>query len=216
MTTVTMSLTVVSKIKVFNLVLIFNFQQNPRRGLLGPENPWSTFRSVRVGRPGPLLPPVTGRAPLAHQPGGAGEQEPVPGPATPGGLRGDPTRTLDPPERRTFWYRHTHTHRDGPQRPLSACWFRTKVDSVFCSHPPGGGRHVGGRRRPSRCLPHHPAALPLGRPRHQRLGAHGRATQIPDGGRVGSAGGSANPNPPPPPSPASPHLPSLSRCTSST
>lgn len=42
------------------------------------------------------------------------------------------------------------------------------------SHAPGWQWHVGERWRSPRCVPHHPAALPLGRPGHQRLGAHGR------------------------------------------
>ena len=44
------------------------------------------------------------------------------------------------------------------------------------------------RWRSSRCVPHHPAALPLGGPGHQRLRAHGGRTQIPDGGTVRSVG----------------------------
>lgn len=54
------------------------------------------------------------------------------------------------------------------------------------SRAAGGERHVGERRRSSRCVPHHPAALPLGGAGQQRLGAHGGRTQIPDGGTVGS------------------------------
>ena len=82
---------------------------------------------------------------------------------------------------------HSGTNRLGSPRPLNASHFWINV--VFSSHPPGGERHVGERRRPPRCLPHHPAALPLGRPRHQRLGAHAGPTQIPDGGRVRPIGG---------------------------
>ena len=57
---------------------------------------------------------------------------------------------------------------------------------VASSHAAGWQWHVGERWRSSRCVPHHPAALPLGGPGHQRLRAHGGQTQIPDGGTVWS------------------------------
>lgn len=87
---------------------------------------------------------------------------------------------------------HSGKRRFGPPR--------TPVDSknrVFLgsSHRAGRDRHVGEWRRPSRCVPHHPAALPLGRPGHQRLGTHRGPAQIPDGGRVAVVGG-WSPGPP--------------------
>lgn len=165
------------------------------------------LRSIRVGRPGSLLSPVAWRASLAHQPGRAHEQEPVSGLFTPGGLRGDPDRTLDPPERRTFGYTHTDL---GPRDPWTPVVSGSMWDFVVSSHPPGWERHVGESWRPSRCLPHHPAALPLGWPRYQRLRAHGGPTQIPDGGSVQLVGGSVAAGQ------GQPLFLSLSRCMSST
>lgn len=61
---------------------------------------------------------------------------------------------------------------------------------VTASHAAGWKWHVSERRRSSRRVPHSPAALPLGRPGHQRLRAHGGRTQIPDGGTVWSVASS--------------------------
>lgn len=61
---------------------------------------------------------------------------------------------------------------------------------VTASRAAGWEWHVSERRRSSRCVPHSPAALPLGRPGHQRLRAHGGRTQIPDGGTVWSVASS--------------------------
>lgn len=61
---------------------------------------------------------------------------------------------------------------------------------VAASRAAGWEWHVSERRRSSRCVPHHPAALPLGRPGHQRLRAHSGRTQIPNGGTVRSVASS--------------------------
>lgn len=128
MTTVTMSHTVVSKVPILPYFFIFNLKKKkkpPYKGMFEPvlvvwnPRPSSLLRSVRVGRPGPLLPPVAGRAPLAHRPGRAHEQEPVSGLLAAGGLRGDPDRTLDPPERRAFRY----TPRSGSHGPSGRLLF---------------------------------------------------------------------------------------------
>lgn len=75
-----------------------------------------------------------------------------------------------------------------------ACVLEVSCVRFAPSRAAGRERHVGERRRSSRCLPHHPAALPLGRPGQQRLGAHGGQTQIPDGGTVGSVDSATPPD----------------------
>lgn len=60
------------------------------------------------------------------------------------------------------------------------------VDDFVFSRAAGRQWHVSEWRRSSGRVPHHPAALPLGRPGHQWLRAHSGQTQIPNGGTVRS------------------------------
>lgn len=78
-----------------------------------------------------------------------------------------------------------------PTRPWENLVFYVDASVAAPSYSAGRQRHGGERRGSSRCVLHRPAALPLGRPGHQRLRAHGGRTQIPDGGTVRSVGSSA-------------------------
>lgn len=97
------------------------------------------------------------------------------------------------PKQATGRFKTTGTLVNTPQTPscvwpASLCAYVLVISCLWFAPSRAAGRewHVGERRRSSRCLPHHPAALPLGRPGHQRLRAHVGQTQIPDGGTVWS------------------------------
>lgn len=98
-------------------------------------------------------------------------------------------------KRATGRFRTTDTLVNTPQMLSQTSFLHIRVgDHMFpvASSPAACWQwHVGERRRSSRCVPHHPAALPLGRPGHQRLRAHGGQTQIPDGGTVRSVDSAA-------------------------
>lgn len=97
------------------------------------------------------------------------------------------------PKQATGRFKTTGTLVNTPQTPscvwpASLCAYVLVISCLWFAPSRAAGRewHVGEGRRSSRCVPHHPAALPLGRPGHQRLRAHGGQTQIPDGGTVWS------------------------------
>lgn len=149
----------------------------------------SILRSLLMGRHIPIMPPFTWRAPLSHQPRPPHDQKRLSGLVASGGLWCDPNRPLDAWKRRTLWWVSSWCR---PRRLLCVSVVRLIISSLLPHSLAAGGQwHVSERWRSSRCVPHHPGALPLGRPGHQWLGAHGGQAQIPNGGTVRSVDRSA-------------------------
>lgn len=152
-------------------------------------------RSIFMGRLLPFMSPFTRAPPLPHQPGPKLGPKRLLGAVASWGFWRGPSRPLDAWERRTLWWasRRFSSPTESSRRVQCWIWHPCCVvppPSTSFSFATGWQRHGCERRRSSRCLPHRPAALPLGRPGDERLWAHGGRAQISDGGTVWSVGSS--------------------------